>query len=606
MAWIIENSVLNPEVVILPSLAHYKEGSIVVLNAPYGKIEYEVIGGRWIPTRALTDIEIYVSSDGSDEIGNRGTSDLPFFSLQYILDRLPKKIKNLNIRIIDSEYDFENGSCNANGFFEDFVRTDPTDKITITGNTSPRQEVAMMCANTVNIFNDALVEIVFGEGMEYSLFSTLVDGPISGIGTEDGFQYVDIADTDAIAIGILGLMGVMNTSTGEISYVCKTKVIGSDSRIYLSSAIFSEVGQGISIHDKTENSIHILCTNSGELGKIMTTWPVVSVSPMSIVVPNSCGYIPETSDRFQSVRFTPGGFEFISCDIDVQIIKMDSSIGLSSIDHCPGIITYSYSHLGSIDVYDSPFVIFHKTRVSGDVRMMNSFSSKTIDLFEHQMPDIFQLLYLSETETVDTGIPDSGILSISSMFDYFWVYFLEKSALSLKWSILQGTNIESGDNITLVDSYLQFDGTSIITDIRPTMAESDVYAIGVYENSSINNRRSDPVQFINVTNEFNMQTRSGIYKETAFKSYGDRDEMLSDINVPNGVIGNVLTEPGNIYLRQSLSVNTSGDVVYLAGPGWMVLSGNKYETENLPTTTQFIIPPGTIVWDITTSEYVYE
>lgn len=75
--------------------------------------------------------------------------------------------------------------------------------------------------------------------------------------------------------------------------------------------------------------------------------------------------------------------------------------------------------------------------------------------------------------------------------------------------------------------------------------------------------------------------------------YADKTTLLAAAGSSANQLAIVNTEPGNMYLRNS--ENTK----------WVVLSANKYETVDLPSDTDFIIPSGTVIWDITESKHLY-
>lgn len=81
---------------------------------------------------------------------------------------------------------------------------------------------------------------------------------------------------------------------------------------------------------------------------------------------------------------------------------------------------------------------------------------------------------------------------------------------------------------------------------------------------------------------------------TPTKRYADRTALQTASGSMADGFAIVTTEPGNIYLRNS--TNTQ----------WIVMSGNKYATINLPDTSTFTIPSGTVIFDITTSSQIYE
>jgi len=76
--------------------------------------------------------------------------------------------------------------------------------------------------------------------------------------------------------------------------------------------------------------------------------------------------------------------------------------------------------------------------------------------------------------------------------------------------------------------------------------------------------------------------------------YADRTALLAAVGSAAYKIGVVVTEVSNTYLRNS--TNTQ----------WVVMSGNSYTTVNLPSTTDFVIPSGTPVFNATTLKWVYE
>jgi len=76
--------------------------------------------------------------------------------------------------------------------------------------------------------------------------------------------------------------------------------------------------------------------------------------------------------------------------------------------------------------------------------------------------------------------------------------------------------------------------------------------------------------------------------------YINRVALLAAVGSAAYKIGVVSTETNNTYLRNS--TNTQ----------WIVMSGNSYSETNLPSTTDFIIPSGTPVFNATTLKWVYE
>lgn len=77
-------------------------------------------------------------------------------------------------------------------------------------------------------------------------------------------------------------------------------------------------------------------------------------------------------------------------------------------------------------------------------------------------------------------------------------------------------------------------------------------------------------------------------------SYTNKTELLAAANSQANQLAVVVSEPGNQYLRNS--DNTK----------WVVLSGNKYPTTDLPSDVDFIIPTGTVIFDTTTNKQLYE
>lgn len=76
--------------------------------------------------------------------------------------------------------------------------------------------------------------------------------------------------------------------------------------------------------------------------------------------------------------------------------------------------------------------------------------------------------------------------------------------------------------------------------------------------------------------------------------YSNKTTLLAAAGSSVNQLSIVSSEPGNMYLRNS--DNTK----------WIVLSGNKYEEINLPSDSDFIIPSGTVIFNITTSKHNYE
>lgn len=80
----------------------------------------------------------------------------------------------------------------------------------------------------------------------------------------------------------------------------------------------------------------------------------------------------------------------------------------------------------------------------------------------------------------------------------------------------------------------------------------------------------------------------------AVLSYVDRTALLVSAGSSANKLGIVTTEPGNMYLRNA------------ANDKWIVLSGNSYPATDLPTTPNFDVPAGVLVFNSTSLKWVYE
>lgn len=590
MAWKRNNSELNPKVTVLPNLTNYVEGSLTVLTAPYGDIEYIVKNNTWIPNRALTDITINVSSSGVDSI-QRGSEAQPVQTLQYVMSIIPKKIKNLTIKLLDID---DSSSHNGYGQFYNFEKIDPNNKITIIGRTIGPMESFMLVNASNTCFNSLLRKIGVDDSFEYSTYTKTIK-TVSAYGTdpETGWNYIDVNNYNFRSNKFYIGQVVYNETNLAYSFISKIEQNGTVGRLYLLDTIFGVVGQQMAGIFPSDEMKFVECIDSIDPEKIGIVWPVLSMSYNAVILPETPSYILSSGDVIQGVSLPRGTFVFNNVNLDVDIKKINHSFYsdveediFTTFKDCDGFINFSQSRLTDLFVTNSPNIAFSKTILRRNCYIERCFSTlpKYIDYETFDTTDNKDI----NNETYMNSDLNGGIIIASSII-YPDNIVLEKSSVSIKHSIISGIEQRVGDpsleRITLKDSYLQLDSTSIVSNF---IEEPPTILVG--ENSNIDMKNTDKINLFDVSNPYKIDTTSGFYKELNFKTYETRDQMLEDILIPNGILGNVITEPGNLYLRQENK--------------WVVITGNKYATVDMPTSPDFTLPDGLEIFDLTLNKEV--
>lgn len=609
MAWITNNSELNPKLSFLPDTENYTEGSIVVLSLSIGDIEYILNSGlEWVPNRALTDINVFISNGGMDDM-SRGDVDNPIKTLQFFLNNLPRKIKNINIYLNDiSSLDNHNGF----GLFTDFEMIDPNNYIHIHGRTTMATEVMTGVIETSTIFNGMLYKISVDDALEYSAYLK-INNSITGFGTDTdtGWQYIERTSYSFIEEGFYVGQVVYNDFNNAYSYVTKVEDLkGGTGRLYLLNTIFTAIGQFFSGLIPEEKAQFIRCENSITTEKIGQVWPVLSIGYDFFIVPVSPYWKIVTGDQTRCARLTKGTFVFDKVEHQIYIDKVMSSIFTNAAEtystpsmfrNCSNLISISQSNINSMSFIDSPNAVFNRCRCVDYWKFYNSFNNKPMFFTNRDEnekayvfnKDIVDLAHYDSTGPIINGeigidssqFINSGILFISSITLGLLSAELYKSAVSFENSIIHcaNTSIDS-DLITLDDSYLQIDDSNMVAQRYSNFLQDPSVLVLIGPNSKLDIPNSltnlyDVDIFYKFTNN-----QGGVYRSVSCRTYDDRAEMLSDNNIHDGSIGCVVTEPGNMYLRQR---------------AWVVISGNKYTTDNMPTPDKFIMPDGLEIFNLT-------
>lgn len=588
MAWIRNNSELNPKVTALPALTNYTEGSVTVITAPYGDVEYIVKNNTWVPNRALTDLNINVSSSGSNAI-NRGSEALPFQTLQYALSIIPKKIKNLNIYLFDIN---EEGLHDAYGVFQNLEKTNPSDKITINGRTYGPMESTLFVNGSSKCFNDLFRKISTNDLFEFSTYTKTIL-TVTNYGTEagTGLHYVEVDNYNFKENGFYVGQVVYNDNNVAPAQIVKIEYNDTIGRLYLTETIFGVIGQTLAGIFTSSEMKFMECVNSVNPEKIGMLWPVYAMGYNFVILPETPSYILQIGDEVEGVRLTLGTFVFDNVNLDINIKRINNdaySNGLefiyTSFKNCDSLVDLSQSNIKSLTSINSPNITFSKTVLKGYWYLERCFSNNPIyinfDTFEtDDNKDI-------NNETYMNSNLNGNILIASSIVSVEEIIF-NKSSVSVKNSVFTGREKEEVDLslLTLEDSYLQLDSSSAIVCV-----DTEVPAIDIKNNSTLDMSETNKVDLYDVENFVNISTISGVYREKNFKVYETRAQMLGDVLVPNGIVGSVIEEPGNIYLRQSNK--------------WVVMSGNRYTTVLMPTTVDFTLPDGLEIFDLTLNREV--
>ena len=583
MAWIKLNSETNTKVGTLPQAGYSTNGSICVLETLYGDIEYMFVENVWVPIRALTDITIYISEDtGVDAVYNRGSLAAPFASLMFALTLIPKKIKNLNIHILRMS---ETIAHDAYGKFENFIGTEPNNFISITGTTYSLQEAGFTCSAASLIFDDNYVKIDLTGLIEYSSYEIVYSGAISafGVDVDTGLQYVTVANTDIATMGIEFAQGVQNNNGGGLTFIYDIEQVGSDVKIYLLNSVFTAVGQVMNVFKASGELQFIKCTSSSDTNKIGTVWPVLSVHPSAIVVPKAPTKDPISGDVFEGCSLPAGTFDFINTSLNISIDKVlctnhsMAEYGVPCFKNCNGFITFNQSTVNNLFTYNSPNLLIFRSNVYGTPTLINSFSVSPDHLESSLITEITDLNYVPDIKIDSNNIIISSIVSIDSLSLY-------KSSLSLRHTTVRNRKINPGEYfIGLLGAYIQADDTSTL--VSAETEEATYYDIYSVNNSTIDIPVETPMARKGYKNPIHIQPGSGMYRESNYRLYANRDDLLSDITISDGIIASVITEPGNIYLRQSGK--------------WIPATGNRYTTENMPTSTDFTLPVGLELFNLT-------
>lgn len=585
MAWVRVNAETNPTRTTFPETAVI--GSLFTLQQSIGTVEYRVesdgLSTDWMPYRALTDIEMYISDiNGQDEFG-RGTEAQPFTTLEFAVSMLPKYLKNVTIHIVRSSIPGD-GNHNAYGLFSDFIKIDPSNTITIIGSPRSVQETSFSVTNVGLILGDSFRQLTLAEPIESSSYDMTVNLAIASYGTDadSGYQYVLLTGQDAYFMDVAVGYGVVNAANNAIAYVTGSENVGDDARIYLSTPIFTANGQFINIYKPTDEINFVECTSSTTPNKDGVVWPVYAITPTTIVVPNSPAVNPIAGDSFRGVSLNPCTFEFVNIDHNVTIARVDNSYhdtaetDYTLLANVRGRVSFEQCKIQKLTVDKSPYVTFNKTLIVDTLAIGESFSYQAPWAYSPPNDDFGSIVVYEGFNPSVSCVILSSILTITDLQLY-------KSALALKRSTILCSRTSSGNLINMEHAYLELDSTSMITDAR--ILDGTVTAIRIGENSSVYQQPENEVRFFNTPVTFTTVASSGLFRAPTYKTYSSRLLMLKDKTVPNGVIGTVDAEPGNIYLRQDNM--------------WVVMSGNRYETADLPSSTDFYTPVGLEIFNIT-------
>lgn len=585
MAWVRVNAETNPTRTTFPPSGVI--GSLFTLEQSIGTIEYRVeqdgLDIDWKPYRAVTDIVMYVSNINAQDEYGRGTEDQPFATLEFAIMMLPKYLKNVVIYIKRSSVVGDIGH-NAYGLFADFIKMDSTNTITIVGTPRSAQETSFYVNNTGLVFGDTFLRLTLTEPIESSSYDTTVNSAIASYGTEaeTGYQYVVLADQDINFMDIMTGYGVVNAANNSVAYVVKTENVGDDARIYLSHTIFTANGQFINVYKPTDEIKFIECTGSVTSGKVGVVWPVYAITPTTIVVPYSPSVNPVTGDSFRGVTLNPCTFEFINIEHDITITRLDNDYHETAetdytlLSNVKGNVSFEQCGIKNLTADKTPHLTFNKTLCSGALKIGESFSYLTQWARNPPNADFENIMVFEGFNPNVSCIVLSSILSLDSLYLY-------KSAVGLKRTALVCTKTTSGNFVLLSHSYLEMDTTSMITDAR--MLDGTIVGVNIGVNSSVYMDQENEVRFFNTPVTFTTTSSSSIFRQPTFKAYSNRTAMLKDKTAPNGILGTVDIEPGNIYLRQDNM--------------WVVMSGNRYETTNIPSSTDFYVPIGLEIYNIT-------
>lgn len=582
MNWILKNSVYNPDVTELPE-TNVEDGSIVVLTAGYGRVQYEMINGSWIAVKALTDIVMYFATTGTDGPLLGGTSGSPLRTLEYAVNNLiPKQIKNLTIHILsNTSIDGHNGYGN----FNHLIKTDPSDKITIVGTPIVTPNTSTTCLSSVGMFGNRFLQLVIDDTLSPTIIAS---GGIPTLGETNGVQYISWPEYNFANVGVKPGQVIYNTDTLAFSVVTKTTFNG-EGFLYIADHIFANDSQHFAVLEPPVDQRWIMITGSTDNSKVGKCFPVIGSTYTAFIVENTLGGVnPGQGDVLTCVNFPKATVVFNDTDLLVDLVTIKSSVfvnnegsATTSFTKCTNLISATSVDFDSIELYRTPHFVANRCKTIYSVYIENSRSTTPKYYDGSLAPEELVDLYDGGTleNNANTGIFFiSSVLAITELFAY-------KSAVTMRHSLLDGIgspNLHSGV-VLLIDSFMEVDGTNVY--FNAASEDGEIYIFHVTDNSVLDAPLENEIYQINAPDYVLYDSTSGQYRSRNFKQYTSRVNLLNDKAVMNGILGTIETEPGNIYLRQN--------------DEWVVMAGNRYTTSEMPSDVDFVLPSGLEIFDVT-------
>lgn len=590
MVWIKNNDILNPRVTTLPPAtgSHYVEGSIVVIEASYGIVEWKIIGGVWTPVKALTDINMFIDVNGVNSILN-GSSDTPLQTTQYATTLIPKQIKNLNITLMSTTEDpAHSGLC----VLKDLIKTNESDIITISGDYDitygemPTEiaSVTYAMGNRVKVLHLATSDLPTGVIHADEVDAIGVD-PITGL------QYITQPAFDFKLNGVYAGAVIQNTTTNEFSFVAGTRY-DDQGYLFISDPIFNNATESYQILSGAFQLRWIMIDpNSGNVDTAGKCFPVIANTSNALFVLNNEGGLTDitTGDFFYGVNFPLATIQLENIDHIVKLNKLMcvgwQNGGENTISHfinCTKPVVNTEVYYESLLVQRTPEFIFNRSIFVYLLEMSHCNSTVPVAHTLEVCPDLdYTYNRLSPDNNYDTGIVIlNSLLYISTAIIYKSIISVQKSWIDgSEWSPEDGG--ETTGLVQVSDSYVRVDGDNILLNTE-TLPGFYVSNNGVFES------RYGDIYRLMADTVVDNHSETGSYRYTSRKTYVSIDALLADTLVANHVIGLIETEPGNMYTRMDNM--------------WVPRSGNQYTTEQsdvLFAAPNVMIPNGLEIFNTT-------